>query len=121
MIHQAEDARTQANNSAAPVQGSELGKPWLTPIAEAVAAAVISLEAAEAIRVPLGEPTADMTELTLTDAAAHLVQLAQTLNVDELMQRARALRDDLDEAGIAERECERRGAARYVCSCNRTE
>jgi hypothetical protein len=108
MIHQAEDAKAVANSSVTSVAGSEFTKPWLTPIAEAVAAAVISVEAAEAIRIPLGEPTADITELTLTDAAAHLVELAQTLNVDELMQRARALRDDLDEAGIAERESERR-------------
>ncbi|MEO6505871.1 MAG: DUF222 domain-containing protein, partial [Terrimesophilobacter sp.] len=115
MIHQAEDAKAEADNSTEPVAGdqpSQFGgegnKPWLAPIAEAVAKAVISLEAAEAIRIGLGEPSADITELTLADAGARLVEMAQTLNVDELAHRARALRDDLDEAGIAERETERR-------------
>ncbi len=115
MIHQAEDAKAEADNSTEPVAGdqpSQFGgegnKPWLAPIAEAVATAVISLEAAEAIRIGLGEPSADITELTLADAGARLVEMAQTLNVDELAHRARALRDDLDEAGIAERETERR-------------
>ncbi|GAB3040499.1 hypothetical protein GCM10027052_22090 [Parafrigoribacterium mesophilum] len=115
MIHQAEDAKTEANRPGVSIDGdqplrpgSEPAKPWLAPIAEAAAAAVISLEAAEAIRIGLGEPSTDITELTLTDAAARLVELAKTLNVDELANRARALRDDLDEAGIAEREAERR-------------
>lgn len=115
LIHQAEGAKTGANSSTFPVAGdhpSEFGtegsKPWLAPIAEAVAAAVISLEAAEAIRIGLGEPSANITELTLTDAAARLVEIAQTLNVDALSDRARALRDDLDEAGVTERESERR-------------
>ena len=85
-----------------------IGKPWLAPVAEAVATAAISLEAAEAIRVGLGEPSENITELTLTDAAARLVEAAAELNVDQLAIRARTLRDDLDEAGIAEREAERK-------------
>ena len=77
------------------------------PGGDAVATATISLEAAEAIRVGLGEPSENITALTLTDAAARLVELAAELNVDQLAIRARTLRDDLDEAGIAEREAER--------------
>ena len=68
----------------------------------------ISVEAAEAIRVGLGEPSDSVAEATLTDTAARLVELAADLNVDELTIRARTLREDLDEAGISAREAERK-------------
>ncbi|HEY9477339.1 MAG TPA: DUF222 domain-containing protein [Microbacteriaceae bacterium] len=111
MIHEAEDARRAGSDS--PLDGhvhgtNELGKAWLAPIAEAVARAAISVEAAEAIRVGLGEPSDSVAEATLTDTAARLVELAGDLNIDELTIRARTLREDLDEAGISAREAERK-------------
>ena len=88
-------------------------RPWLAPVGRAVAAGTLSMEAAEAIRLGLGTPTEDITVDVLTEAAARLVEAADSrhpdaLNADQLLDRARALRDELDEAGIADRE-----AARY--------
>ncbi|MEX1079153.1 MAG: DUF222 domain-containing protein, partial [Homoserinimonas sp.] len=61
-------------------------------------------------------PTDDITADTLAGAAAQLVEAAapstdpsteNSLNADQLLDRARALRDELDEAGIADRETAR--------------
>ena len=111
MIHEAEDARRAGSDS--PLDGhvhgtNELGKAWLAPIAEAVARAAISVEAAEAIRVGLGEPSDSVAEATLTDTAARLVELQVVRLIADITIRARTLREDLDEAGISAREAERK-------------
>jgi hypothetical protein len=90
----------------------ELTKPWLAPVGRAVAAGTLSIEAAEAIRLGLGVPSEDMTADVLAEAAAVLVDAADSrhpdaLNADQLLDRARAVRDELDEAGIADREATR--------------
>ncbi|MHA6669475.1 HNH endonuclease signature motif containing protein [Homoserinimonas sp. A447] len=114
----------------------ELTKPWLAPVGRAVAAGTISIEAAEAIRLGLGTPTEDITAELLAGAAAQLVDLASPgnvdlsdpdqadpdpadpsapdpLNADQLLDRARSLRDELDEAGIADRERARHNARSF--------
>jgi len=62
--------------------------------------------AADAIRTGLGQPTENVSADVLAGAAAQLCDLAATLDVDRLLRCARELRDDLDEAGIADRERE---------------
>jgi hypothetical protein len=92
--------------SADPVATRE---PWLTDVGAAVNAGRLSIEAARAIRAGLGSPTADMvgegiTSNDLANAVGVLLLEARSLNADQLCQRARQLRDDLDVAGIARRE-----------------
>jgi hypothetical protein len=90
------------------------GQPWLVPVGLAVTSGGLSVAAAEAIRNGLGEPNEAVSIQALTDAAATLARLGSalnagfTLNADQLFRRARDARDDLDEAGIAIRERERR-------------
>jgi hypothetical protein len=96
----------------------ELTRPWLAPVGRAVAAGTLSLDAAEAIRIGLGSPTEEITVDALTDAAARLVEAAgaggeNPLNADQLLDHARALRDELDEAGIADREAARHNARSF--------
>jgi hypothetical protein len=90
--------------TGSPVEASE---PWLAPVAVAVASSVLSVGAADAIRTGLGQPSDNVTASALADAAAALCALASTLDVDRLRSRARELRDDLDAAGVADRERER--------------
>ena len=82
--------------------------PWLAPVAAAVAAGELSATAARAISTGLGAPIEtegrEVGASELTDAAAALVAEAKTLPVDELGRRARELRDELDSAGVVERE-----------------
>ena len=92
--------------------------PWLAPVAAAVSAGELSASAAEAIRKGLGDlnhgtlETSDsgasdspaLTIETLRLAAEQLVELGARLNADLLYKRARQLRDELDAAGVAERE-----------------
>jgi len=85
----------------------EAAEPWLAPVAAAVAAGAVSVGAADAIRAGLGQPSDNVSSDALAVAAAELCALATTLDVDRLRARARELRDDLDAAGVADRERER--------------
>jgi len=105
MVREAEAA---AAGQADPVSGEvfEASEPWLASVAAAVSAGSLSVGAADAIRTGLGQPTDNVSSAALAGAAAILCGLAVTLDVDRLLKRARELRDDLDEAGIADRERE---------------
>ncbi len=82
--------------------------PWLNSVAAAVATGRLSVAAAEAIRVGLGQPAEQVSAESLGDAAAELVREAREVTLERLAASARARRDELDEAGIALREQERR-------------
>ncbi len=74
-----------------------------------MSAGTLSIDAACAIRTGLGAPTPDaagpgISAGDLSRAATLLLGEAISLNADQLHRRARELRDDLDEAGIADRE-----------------
>lgn len=80
------------------------GTAYLDEVVGAVASGQLSLAAAQAIRDGLGAPTATVDETALTGAATRLVAVAPEVPVRRLAADARALRDSLDTAGIAERE-----------------
>jgi hypothetical protein len=84
----------------------EAAEPWLASVAAAVSSGALSVGAADAIRTGLGQPTENVTAAALAGAAAALCALAASLDVDRLLRRAREFRDDLDEAGIVDRERE---------------
>ena len=77
---------------------------WHSPLAVALSVGSLSLDAADAIRRGLGEPDAAVSTADLTRAAHQLIAAALTLNADQLYKRARDLRDEIDERGIADRE-----------------
>jgi hypothetical protein len=77
-------------------------RPWLAPVGSAVAAGRLSASAAQAIANGLAGAAVTVDELGA--AAAQLCDEAQSLDPDRLFLRARELRDELDEAGIADRE-----------------
>jgi hypothetical protein len=107
MIHDS-TVQDSALQGATGLPASPVGQSWLVPVGLAVASGTLSVAAAEAIRNGLGEPNDTVSIQVLTDAAATLVQAGSELNADQLFRRARDTRDDLDEAGIAIRERERR-------------
>ena len=86
--------------------------PWLSPVAGAVSGGGLSLDAAQAIRAGLGSPAGPGGSGPSADelgaAAAALVEAATQLSLEQLAARARAARDELDAAGVPEREEERR-------------
>ena len=87
-------------------EGFVVREPWLAAVGAAVAVGTLSIEAARAIRSGLGSPGAHIEgviEDSLAVAVCTLLGLVD-LNADELYRRARELRDELDEVGIAERE-----------------
>jgi hypothetical protein len=78
--------------------------PWLAAVGTGLAAGRVSVVKADVIRTGLGSPTEDVAADDLADAATQLVALAPTLTVEKLAARARELRDDLDSAGVRDRE-----------------
>lgn len=87
---------------------SQPTEPWLLPVSEAVVAGTLPIASADAIRSGLGGPTESVPASSLADAAARLCAEAATLDPDRLYRRARELRDELDAAGIPDRESDRR-------------
>jgi hypothetical protein len=81
---------------------------WLASCAAAVAEGSLSVEAAEVIRAGLGTPDDAVPLNALAAAARRLVTAASELTLERLAALARRYRDDLDEAGIADRESQRR-------------
>ena len=64
----------------------------------------LSAEQFRSIEKGLGRPQQDVTVDMLADAGARLVEAARELDADALRVLAAELRDELDEAGIADRE-----------------
>jgi len=94
---------------ADPVTGEafEAREPWLAAVASAVGAGRLSVNAADAIRAGLGVPSDNVTAAQLAGAAEELCVEGVIVDPDRLQKRARELRDELDEQGIADRERER--------------
>jgi hypothetical protein len=77
---------------------------WLTDVAAGVASGEVSVGAAAAIVTGLGEPTPSLGADDLLDAAQTLVAEAGTLPPEKVAKRAREMRDEMDAAGVADRE-----------------
>jgi hypothetical protein len=82
-------------------------RSWLAPVGAAVVDDGLSLASADSISNGLGAPSDAVTADELSAAAQQLCEEATTLDADRLYRRACALRDELDAAGIAERESSR--------------
>ncbi|MCS0500335.1 13E12 repeat family protein [Protaetiibacter mangrovi] len=79
---------------------------WQRLIGDAVAAATISVEAAELIRARLTAAAQGTTGDVLEEAVGQLLREAPGLTIEQLAIRAGRVRDELDLAGIAARERE---------------
>lgn len=113
------EAATDGDVDPATGEQFEATEPWLAAVADAARAGRLSVGAADAIRTGLGPPSDGVDALALEGAARQLCDEATTLDVDRLLRRARELRDELDEAGIADREreqFERRSLRHYRLS-----
>jgi hypothetical protein len=89
-------------------------EPWLHPVAAAITAGRLSGEQLAAIRKGLGTPTATVTVQMLTEAAKLLIDEAGFLTLYQLARRAAVVRDEIDPAGISEREARRRAKRRLI-------
>jgi hypothetical protein len=82
--------------------------PWLTSVATGVATGEVSVGAAAAISTGLGEPSASVAADDLLDAADRLLTETAGLPPEKVARRAREMRDELDAAGVADREAQLR-------------
>jgi hypothetical protein len=83
--------------------------PWLTPVASGVVSGEVSVGAAAAISTGLGEPSASVAADDLLDAADRILEETAGLPPEKVARRAREVRDELDAAGVADREALLRG------------
>ncbi|WP_309615172.1 DUF222 domain-containing protein [Salinibacterium sp.] len=83
-------------------------RPWLGAVTRALTEGSMPIASADAIQSGLGEPTESLPDSLLAEATEQLVIEAATLDPDRLFRRARQLRDELDELGVADREQVRR-------------
>ena len=84
--------------------GTAQGDEWLSSVTAGVASGDVSVGAAAAIREGLGEPNADVDMQQLAAAAQRLADKAPTMSPAEAAKAAREARDDIDAAGVADRE-----------------
>jgi hypothetical protein len=77
---------------------------WLTDVASGVSDGTVSVGAAAAIVSGLGTPSPSLGADDLLDAAQTLLAEVGTLPPEKVAKRARELRDEMDAAGVADRE-----------------
>lgn len=91
--------------------GGEPALPvWARALIEPVMQGRLSTAALESIRTGLGDESETVSAESLRGAVSLLLTEIDTLDVDRLFRRARQIRDELDTAGVAEREAARRDA-----------
>ena len=78
--------------------------PWLSGVATQVASGEVSVGAAAAITTGLGAPSDSVAADDLLDAAERLLIETAGLPPEKVARRAREVRDELDVAGVADRE-----------------
>jgi hypothetical protein len=98
----ARDASATARVGEIAVGGGVLG--------DAILNGRVSVAAADAIHAGLGAPAVAVPADVLDQAVERLCGDAESIDPDRLQRRAREVRDELDEAGVADREAQRRDA-----------
>ena len=78
--------------------------PWLSEVANRVTSGKLSIGAAAAIQTGLGAPSPTVAADDLADAAHELLATADSQPPEKVARHARELRDELDEAGVIDRE-----------------
>lgn len=86
------------------LMSGQTAAPWFAAVAAAVEQGRVSLGAAQAITEGLGAPSCGVDADVLADLAGRLLRVAHEVPIRRLAAEARALRDQVDTAAIADRE-----------------
>ncbi|MEO8262577.1 MAG: DUF222 domain-containing protein [Pseudolysinimonas sp.] len=82
----------------------DAGAEWMRPVTTALSAGDVSVGATAAIQTGLGEPGEHVTADELATAAQRVLDESGDLPPEQVARRAREVRDELDAAGVADRE-----------------
>lgn len=104
LVQAATGSTSRSASQAVRLGGLAESHPWLGEVAGGVADGRISADAVDAIQGGLGMPSDGVSASVLADAAERLMVEAASVDADVLFTRARSARDELDEAGIVDRE-----------------
>ena len=113
LIQATTGATSREAAQAVRVGSLEQSHPWLGAVAHAVADQRVSTDAADSIRAGLGLPSDDVSPAVLADAVARLLAESTEVDADRLFLLAREARDELDAAGIVDRERAAREAREF--------
>jgi len=84
------------------------GDLWMRNVLRAVTSGEISVQTADAIRAGAGLPTSSVTEKMLTDVTGRALEYALAGgDTDRVLKFTKDLRNQIDAAGVAEREAQR--------------
>jgi hypothetical protein len=100
----AADKLLETAATAAELDTAEALVPWQAPLTRAIRDGLLSVDSADAIIRGLGSIDQSITAEKLRDTLGDLIVEGGRLNVDQLLRRARQIRNRLDSAGIAARE-----------------
>lgn len=84
--------------------GAAADAPWMGEVTSALQQGDVSVGATAAILAGLGTPSADVDADALLEAAREVLEDSGTLPPEQVARRAREKRDELDEAGVLDRE-----------------
>jgi len=96
--------RTEAKSLVRVGEALDGSSPWLAGVAKAVSNGELSIAAADGIISGLGAPSAEVAADDLADAAERLINISTEITPERIAAAARAIRDDLDAAGVVDRE-----------------
>jgi hypothetical protein len=82
----------------------DAGDDWMLPVTTALSSGEVSVGATAAIRSALGEPGEHVSADELGAAAQRVLDETGRMPPEQVARRARELRDELDAAGVADRE-----------------
>jgi len=84
------------------------GDAWMRDVLRAVTSGEISVQTADAIRAGAGVPTSSVTEKMLTEVTGRALEYALAGgDTDRVLKFTKDLRNQVDAAGVAEREAQR--------------
>jgi len=89
-------------------------EPWMRDVVREVTAGTISIRTADAIRAAAGRPSETVTAELLSDVVSRAIEFALTSDTDRVFKFTKDLRDQVDEAGVAERERQRHRTRSWV-------
>ena len=93
-------------------------EPWMRAVVREVTAGTLSVQTADAIRLGAGRPSDTVTAEMLAEVVVRAIEFALTSDTDRVLKFTKDLRDQVDAAGVTERERQRHLKRSWVFRMN---
>jgi len=89
-------------------------EPWMRAAIKEVTAGTLSIQTIDAIRAGAGRPTDTVTAEMLAEVVERAIEFALTSDTDRVLRFTKDLRDQVDAAGVGERERQRHANRSWI-------